>query len=70
MQKHWRVKSVTCEFLILLFYYSVLCNVGYLSDGGTLSHAWGVGGGVVGIVEGLLIRVHGNLILPIEPMVT
>lgn len=41
----------------------------YLSDRGTLSHAGGVGRGVVGIVEGLLVRVHGNLILPIEPMV-
>ncbi len=42
----------------------------YLSDRGNISHARGVGGGVVGIAEGLLARVHGNLILPIEPMVT
>lgn len=42
----------------------------YLSDGSALSHAGRVGGGVVGIVEGLLVRAHGNLILPIEPVVS
>lgn len=50
--------------------FSVLCSAQvYLSDGGTLRHARGVGGGVVGIVEGLVGRVRGNLILPIESMV-
>lgn len=43
---------------------------GYLPDGCVLSLARRVGGGVVGIVEGLLVRVHGDLVLPIEAMVT
>lgn len=50
---------------------SVLCSAQvYLSDRGALSQARGAGGGVVRIVEGLLVRVHGNFILPIESMVT
>lgn len=42
----------------------------HLPDGGTLHRARRVRGGGEGIVEGLLIWVLGNLILPIEPVVT
>lgn len=44
----------------------VLCF--YLSDGGAVGHARGVEALVVRIVEGFLIR--GNLVLPIDPVVT
>ena len=58
-------------FKLRVFINSVLHSAQvYLPDRGTLSHTRGAGGGVVGVVEGLLVRVHGNLILPIEPMVT
>lgn len=62
---HW------VDHMVSFFCVSVLRTVReYLSDGSTLSHARRVGGGVMGIVEGLLVRAHGNLILPIEPMVS
>lgn len=40
----------------------------YLSDGGAVGHAGGVGALIVRIVEGFLVR--GDLILPIDAMVT
>lgn len=48
----------------------MLCSVQvHLPQGGSLSYARGVGGGVHGVEEGFLVGTHGNLILPIEPMV-
>ena len=58
-------------YITQFLYNCVPCGVEvYPSDRGTLCQAGGFGGGVVGTVEGLLVRARGNLILPIETMVT